>query len=99
MHPFLGWTVAAIAGGGAAGVVQGLTTVTRSLSTLATGGFANPIVSTIEAGGSLMMTLLAVFVPFLAAFGFLVLTWLAVNRFLAWRRAKATIEVPPPVPS
>ena len=51
MHPFFGWAVAIIAGGGASGLVQGLTTITRQVSSFATGGFGNPIFSTFEAGG------------------------------------------------
>src|SRR5882724_7873827 len=43
MSPFLRWTLAAIAGGGAAGVVQGTTVLTRGASTLTTAGLANPM--------------------------------------------------------
>lgn len=90
MHPFLAWGVAIIAGGGAAGVVQGLTTITRQLSTLATGGLGNPFFSTFEAGASISMTLLAIFVPFLAAFGFLVITFLLFKK-LAQRRGGSNV--------
>ena len=96
MHPFLGWSVAVVAGGGAAGVIQGLTTITRQFSTLATAGFGNPIFSTVEAGGSIFMTILAIFVPFLAAFGFLALAYLALSRFVLWRRKKAEEATAPP---
>src|SRR6266481_5655833 len=46
MSPVLRWTLAVIAGGGAAGLVQGGTVVTRALSTSTSGGLANPVVST-----------------------------------------------------
>lgn len=68
MSPWLTWSVAIIGGGGAAGLVQGMTTVTRQISSLATAGFGNPIVSTLEAGASFAFTLAAVFVPLLAVF-------------------------------
>lgn len=68
MSPWLTWSVAIIGGGGAAGLVQGMTTVTRQISSLATAGFGNPIVSTLEAGASFALTAAAVFVPLLAVF-------------------------------
>lgn len=80
MHPFFGWAVAIIAGGGAAGLVQGLTTVGRQLSSLATAGFGNPILSTIEAGASVGFTLLAVFVAPLAAVLVVLLLFVAVKK-------------------
>ncbi|MEO1368381.1 MAG: DUF4126 domain-containing protein [Acidobacteriota bacterium] len=66
MDPWLAWSVAIIGGGGMAGAVQGLTTVTRQISSLATAGFGNPIVSTLEAGASVLTGLLAITVPFVA---------------------------------
>lgn len=68
MDPWLAWSVAIIGGGGAAGLVQGLTTVTRGFSTMATAGFGNPLVSTLEAGASFLFTLAAIVVPFVAMF-------------------------------
>src|SRR5882762_3056282 len=50
MDPFLKWTLAVIAGGGIAGVVQSGTVLTRAASTSTTGGIANPIVATVELG-------------------------------------------------
>jgi len=47
MSPLLKWTLAAIAGGGAAGVVQGTTVLARGASTALTGGLGNPIFATI----------------------------------------------------
>src|SRR6266568_1088731 len=50
MSPFLKWTLSVIAGGGAAGLVQGATVVMRGASTAGTGGLANPILATAELG-------------------------------------------------
>ena len=63
VDPLLRWTLAVIAGGGVAGIVQGLTTGTRGASVLSTAGLGNPVVSTLELGGSVIMTLLAIFLP------------------------------------
>jgi hypothetical protein len=80
VSPFLRWTLAVIAGGGAAGLVQILTVKTRALSSLFTGGLANWIVSTLEAALSTFLSVLVVLIPLLA-FAFL-LTFLA---FALWR--------------
>jgi hypothetical protein len=40
----------------------------RGASTLTTAGIANPAISTVEDGGSILATLLAFFAPFIAAF-------------------------------
>lgn len=64
--PLLQWTLAAIAGGGSAGIVQALTGLTRLSSTALTVGIGNAIVSTIESVGAFVLSILALFVPFLA---------------------------------
>lgn len=66
MSPFLKWTLAVIAGGGAAGLVQTTTVLARGASTLATGGLVNPVVATAELGGSLVMSLVSLLAPVLA---------------------------------
>ncbi len=63
MSPFLRWTLAAIAGGGIAGLVQGATVITRGASSAGTGGLANPILATAELGGSLLTSVLAIVMP------------------------------------
>jgi len=66
MSPLLRWSLAVIVGGGIAGTVQGLTSITRLASTATTGGFAGPILSTAESGGSVAMSVLAVSFPVVA---------------------------------
>jgi hypothetical protein len=66
MDPFFQWTMAAIAGGGIAGVVQSGTVVTRAASTGTTGGLGNPLVATGELVLSFFMSLLSLIVPVLA---------------------------------
>jgi hypothetical protein len=65
MSPFLGWTLALIAGGGTAGLVQGTTVILRAKSSVSTAGIGNPLVSTLELAGSITTTVLAILVPFL----------------------------------
>ena len=66
VSPFLRWTLAVIAGGGIAGAVQGTTVLARGLSFASTAGLANPLVATMELGGSLFTSIFAVIAPFLA---------------------------------
>ncbi len=63
MTPFLKWSIATIAGGGTAGVIQGVSVITRAASAATTGGLGNPAVSTVEAGGSIMLSFLAILLP------------------------------------
>ena len=91
MDPFLRWTLAVIAGGGIAGTVQGLTTGARGVSTVTTGGIGNPVLSTLELGGSAALSLLAIVLPLLALAGVLVLVamLIALGRRRANRRRAA----------
>ena len=82
LPPLLKWTTAVIAGGGAAGLTQGLTSLLRAKSTLATGGLANPVVSTGELGGSLLLSILALLMPLLA------LVLVAVGLVFIFRRIR-----------
>ncbi len=88
MDPFLKWTLAVIAGGGLAGVVQALTIGTRQASTLTTAGLGNPLVATLELASSVGLSLMSVLVPVLALVVIVVfLIW--ASRRLMRRRAAA----------
>lgn len=95
MSPFLTWSVAIIAGGGAAGVTQATTTVLRATSTATTGGLGNPVVSTAEAGGAVGMAALAVFIPILAAILAIIMVLFFLGliiRFFRRRAERKTLE-------
>jgi hypothetical protein len=66
LPPLVKWTVAVIAGGGAAGLVQSVTTMVRANSTVLTGGLGNPVIATAEFGGALVVSLLALAAPLVA---------------------------------
>src|SRR6266545_6605140 len=85
ISPFLKWTLAVIAGGGIAGLVQGATVITRGASSAGTGGLANPILATAELGGSLLTSFLSLVVPVLVALAIGVLLFLAGRRFFQKR--------------
>jgi hypothetical protein len=86
MDPALRVVLAIIAGGGLAGAVQMTTASGRQISSVATAGLGNPILSTLELAGSLGLSLLSVLAPIIA--GLLVLlTLILVVRRLRRRRA------------
>lgn len=102
MEPFLRWTLAIIAGGSVAGLVQAATVALRGLSTSTTGGIANPVLSTAELGGSVMTTIGALLTPILLALaGLFVLAVVAaviIWRIRARRNLNAQTPVDPDVP-
>jgi len=66
LSPVVTWALAIIAGGGTAAAVAGTSSTTRLASTATTGGFANPVVATLETGTSLVMSIASIFMPVLA---------------------------------
>jgi len=66
ISPFMKWSMAIIAGGGTAGIVQAGTVLVRGASTATTGGVGNPVVSTGELAGATVTTILAIVLPILA---------------------------------
>lgn len=96
--PFLKWTLAVIAGGGAAGLVQGASVVTRGASTVSTGGIGNPIVSTIELVGSAVASFLAIILPYVAIALFLVILIVfaikVLPKFFRKRQAGPPVQTP-----
>jgi hypothetical protein len=63
MPPLVKWTLAIIAGGGAAGLTQGSSTALRAKSAVTTAGLGNPLVATLELGGSALLSALAIAAP------------------------------------
>lgn len=83
MSPLAQWTLAAIAGGGAAGLTKGLLNLLRIGSTATSGGLTNPILSTIELVASIGLSVLAIALPAVA--GIIVITVLPFAIYKLWR--------------
>ncbi len=79
LPPMVKWTAAIIAGGGAAGITQAMTTAVRTNSTVFTGSLGNPVVATLELIGSVVVSLLALAAPIAAVLIVILLLWLALR--------------------
>jgi len=82
LPPLIRWTLAIVAGGGAAGLAQVSAALLRLKSTALTAGTGNSVVATAELGGAIVLSLLALLAPVLAA--------VAVVGLLAWLLRRAS---------
>jgi hypothetical protein len=90
--PMVKWTAAIIAGGGVAGLTQGVTALLRAKSTVLTGGAGNAVLSTAELVGSLLVSLLALAAP-LAALGLvIVFLWLGTRLIRHFFRRERRVD-------
>lgn len=93
VSPVLQWTLAVIAGGGSAGIVQGGTVFLRGALTATTGGIGNFMWSTIELVMAVLTTLLALVMPVVAAiFAICLCLWILRKLMRAFSRDKAVIN-------
>jgi hypothetical protein len=92
--PAVMWPVAVIAGGGAAGLTKGSTALLRAKSGVATGGLANPVVSTVETVSATGIAILAIAVPLLCFVAVVVLLWWVARK--AGRLLFGRRNQPPP---
>jgi hypothetical protein len=92
MSPFLKWTLAVIAGGSAAGLVQGATVMTRAACTATTAGLGNPLVASMELAGAAVTSILALVAPVLA------ILMLATVAFFVGRTALRRFHTGPSTP-
>lgn len=77
--PLVKWAAVVIAGGGVAGLTQGVTTMLRAKSTILTGGAGNVVISTAELGGALLVSLLALATPLVALGVVIFFLWSAMR--------------------
>lgn len=101
LPPIVKWTTAVIAGGGAAGLTQGLTSLLRAKSTVLTGGLGNHVLATGEWGGALLVSLLALAFPVVAVALVAVFCWFAIRlvRRLFRKESPAAASIPGATPS
>jgi len=91
VDPWFRWTLAAIAGGGAAAIVQTATVAARTASGALTFGLGNPVVATAELAGASFTTFLAFVAPILIVVA-LVLTVVLLVRWYRRRGAPPELQ-------
>jgi len=82
VSPFLRWSLAIIAGGGIAAVIQSSSVLVRGASTASTAGLANPFVSTGELAASILGTLISIILPAVALILVILLLMFLLRRFI-----------------
>ncbi len=87
LSPVVTWTLAIIAGGGTAAAIKGNTSVARLTSSATTGGIANPVLSTVETGTSILMAVVSIFLPIIA-FVLVLFLFFVIFRFYKKLRKK-----------
>ena len=83
LDPVITWSLAIIAGGGTATAIKASTSTARLTSTATTGGIANPIVSMVESGTAIMLSILSFIAPVLAIIFVIIILWL-LFKVLRW---------------
>ncbi|NLP56972.1 DUF4126 domain-containing protein [Lutibacter sp. B1] len=89
LDPALTWALAIIAGGGTAAAIKGTTSTTRLASTAGTAGIANPMISTVETGTSIFMSLISIFIPVLAIICIIAIFWILFKVFKMFKPSKS----------
>ena len=87
LSPVVTWALAIIAGGGTAATIKSATGATRLTSSVSTAGFGNPIVTTIETGSSIVMTVLSLFLPVV---GFIMVIVILIVFYILYKKIKPT---------
>ncbi|WP_439151160.1 DUF4126 domain-containing protein [Winogradskyella sp.] len=92
LSPVVTWALAIIAGGGTAAAIKSSASVTRLGSTVSTAGVANPVVSTIETGTSVVMSVISIFLPVLAIILVLIILYIVYRLYkkLKLRKPKSS---------
>jgi hypothetical protein len=91
ISPLLKWSLAIIAGGGTAAIVQAGTAIARGTSALMTGGVGNFTVATAEAFGATLFTVIALMLPVLAVFAAGIFFFVVAKRILRSMREESTL--------
>jgi len=88
LSPVITWSLAIIAGGGTAAAIAGTSSTTRLASTATTGGLANPVVSSLETGTSIIMSVVSIFIPVLAIIFVIIILFVIFKLYKKFKRNK-----------
>ncbi|SRR5690606_23202809 len=87
LSPVVTWALAIIAGGGTAAAIKGNASAARLTSSATTGGMANPVLTTVETGTSIVMAVASIFIPIIA-FVLVLFLFFVIFRFYKKLRKK-----------
>jgi hypothetical protein len=87
LSPVVTWALAIIAGGGTAAAIKGNASAARLTSSTTTGGMANPVLTTVETGTSIVMAVASIFIPIIA-FVLVLFLFFVIFRFYKKLRKK-----------
>lgn len=93
VDPILRWTLAVIAGGGIAAGTGVISNAVHALSTATTGGTANPAVSTVESGATVVMTILSVVLPIVGVLVVALVLFLTIRYVIRRKKKKEASPV------
>nr|WP_284046788.1 DUF4126 domain-containing protein [Gelidibacter japonicus] len=85
LNPVISWALAIIAGGGTAAAIKSTATASRATSTISTAGFGNPLISTVETGASLIISIFSIFLPI---FAFVLVVLILIVIFKLYKKFK-----------
>ena len=88
LSPVITWALAIIAGGGTAAAIAGTSSTTRIASTVTTGGLGNPVVSTLETGTSVVMSIISIFLPIFAGILVIVILFVIFKLYKKFKSSK-----------
>ncbi|MBU2940114.1 DUF4126 domain-containing protein [Lacinutrix sp. C3R15] len=89
LSPVITWALAIIAGGGTAAAVAGTSSVTRLASTTTTAGVANPVISTLETGTAITMSIISLVLPVLAIILVIIILFIIYRLYKKFKSTKA----------
>ena len=89
LNPVITWSLAIIAGGGTATAIAGSSSATRLTSTATTGGLGNPVVSTLETGTAMTLSIFSIFLPIVSFILVLIVIFFIFRFYKKFKSTKA----------
>lgn len=81
LNPIITWALAIIAGGGTAAAIKSAAGASRVTSTVSTAGLGNPVVSSVETGASLIISIFSIFLPIIAFVLVIFILWVVFKLY------------------
>jgi len=88
LSPVITWALAIIAGAGTATAVAGTSSATRLASTTTTASVANPVISTLETGTAIVMSIISLFLPVLAILLVIIILFIIYRLYKKFKSTK-----------